>query len=112
MDATLLLAWPEEWRDLAIIIYMFLGVVVLGVMLLFTIIIGLITTGTILRVRRILKDNVQPAAQNVQATTATVRSTVSLVSEYAITPVAKVYGTAAGARRFVSVISRFRGGKE
>lgn len=110
MDISLLLAWPEEWRDLAIIVYMTIGVVLLGFMLLFTIIIGLITTSLVLRVRRILKDNVTPSLENVQATTATVRSTVTLVSEYAIAPVAKVYGTAAGARKFVSVITRFRRG--
>lgn len=110
MDISLLLAWPEEWRDVAIIVYTTAGVILFGVMLIFTIIIGLITTATVLRTRRILKDNVTPALENVQATTATVRSTVTLVSEYAITPVAKVYGTAAGARKFVSVISRFRRG--
>lgn len=108
MDITLL-AWPEEWRDLAIIIYAFAGVIAFGVLILFTLVIGMISTATVLRTRRILKDNVQPAMQNVQATTATVRSTVTLVSEYAVTPVAKAYGTAAGARKFISVLSRFRG---
>lgn len=111
MDISLLLAWPEEWRDVAIIVYTTIGVLLFAVMLIFTIIIGLLTMGVVLRTRRILKDNVSPAAQNVQATTATVRSTVTLVSEYAITPVAKAYGSAAGARKFVSVLARFRGGK-
>lgn len=110
MDINLLLAWPDEWRDVWIMVYMTIGVLVFGVMLIFTFIIGLLTASVVLRTRRILKDNVSPAAENVQATTATVRSTVTLVSEYAITPVAKAYGTAAGARKFVSVIARFRGG--
>jgi hypothetical protein len=107
---TLLLTWPEQWRDIAIIVYTAAGTLLFGVMLIFTIVIGLMTTATVLRTRRLLKDNVQPALENVQATTATVRTTVSFVSEYAISPVAKVYGTYAGARKFVSVISRFRGG--
>lgn len=111
MDTSLLLAWPEEVRDVAIIVYMTIGTVLLAVMLLFTFIIGVISIRTVLRVRRILKDQVQPSLENVQATTATVRSTVTLVSEYAITPVAKAYGAAAGARKFVSVIARFRGGR-
>lgn len=104
----LLLAWPEEYRDIAVFVYAIVGVIAFGLIAFFTFIIGLITTGTVLRVRGILKNQVQPSMENVQATTSTIRSTVSLVSEYAVTPVAKAYGTAAGARKFISVVARFR----
>jgi hypothetical protein len=101
--------WPEEWRDIAVILYGFTGTLLFAVALIFTIIIGLITTSVALKTRGILKDNVQPAMENVKATTSTVRTTVTFVSEYAINPVAKAYGTYQGARRFVSVLARFRG---
>lgn len=108
MDITLL-AWPEEWRDVAVIAYTVAGTVLFVVALVFTVVIGLITTATVLKARGILKNNVQPAMENVKATTSTIRTTVTFVSEYAISPVAKAYGTYRGARRFVSVLARFRG---
>lgn len=101
--------WPEEWRDILLIVYCGIGILVFTLMLFFTLIIGGVTTRTAFLARRILKDQVKPSLENVQATTATVRSTVTMVSEYAVMPVAKAYGTAAGARKFVSVLARFRG---
>lgn len=101
--------WPEEWRDILLIVYCAVGIVVFFLMFFFILIVGGISTRTAFLARRILKDQVQPTMENVQATTATVRSTVTLVSEYAVTPVAKAYGTAAGARKFISVLARFRG---
>jgi hypothetical protein len=104
-----LIAWPEEVRDIAIIVYVSVGAVAFVLMAIFTLIVGSILTSTVLKVRGIVKDNVQPAAQNVQAATSTVRTTVTFVSEYAINPVAKAYGSYHGARRFISVLARFRG---
>ena len=104
-----LLQWPEEVRDYVIIVSGSIGVILFIAMLFFTVVIGVLVTSLVLKTRGIMKDNVQPAIENVQATTSTVRSTVTLVSEYAITPVAKAYGTAQGARKFVSVLARFRG---
>lgn len=102
--------WPEEWRDILLIVYCAVGIVVFSFLLFFTLIIGGVTTRTAFLVRRIIRDEVQPSLENVRETTGTVRSTVTVVSEYAVTPVAKAYGAAAGARRFVAVIARFRGG--
>jgi len=104
-----LLAWPEEYRDIAIIVYVSVGAVAFVLMAFFTVIVGWLATSTVLKARRIVKDNVQPAMQNVQETTATVRTTVTFVSDYAIKPVAKAYGAYRGASRFVSVLARFRG---
>lgn len=95
-----------ELRDWFIIAYTGLGALLFFVAIFFTIIIGLLSTGTILRTRRVLKDNVGPALQNVKETTESVRGTVAFVSDYAVNPVVKVYGAAAGARRFVTVIAR------
>ena len=104
-----LIAWPEEVRDIAIIVYVSVGAVAFVLMALVTLVVGWLATSTVLKARRILRDNVQPAMQNVQATTSTVRTTVTFVSEYAIKPVAKAYGGYRGARQFISVLARFRG---
>ena len=104
-----LVQWPEEVRDIVIIVSGSIGVIVFTVMLFFTLVIGVLLTSLVLKTRGIMKENVQPAMENVKATTSTVRTTVTLVSEYAINPVAKAYGTYQGARRFVSVLARFRG---
>lgn len=97
----------EELRDWFIIVYTGLGAVLFFVAIIFTVILGLLTTGTVMRTRRILKDNLQPTLDNVRETTESVRGTVAFVSDYAVNPVVKVYGAAAGARRFVTVVARF-----
>lgn len=99
---------PEEWRDLFLMMFTAAGTIVFILSFFFIAVIGMIATTTMLRTRRILKDNVGPAMENVRMTTSTVRTTVDFVSDYAVRPVAKAYGTFAGARKFVTVISRMR----
>ena len=98
---------PERWRDVFIMSFMVAGTILFLVSAIFTIVIGVLTTRLLLRARRILKENVSPTLDNVRQTTESVRGTVTFVSETAIKPVVKVYGVAAGARRFVVVLSRF-----
>lgn len=99
---------PEDWRDVFIMSFTVAGTLVFLVLLVFTIVIGFLTTGLLLRLRRLLKDSVQPSLQSLRETTGTMRSTVDFVSEKAVIPVVKVYGTAAGARRFVAIVSGLR----
>jgi hypothetical protein len=96
----------SEWRDVAVIAYSVAGTLAFAVILLFTIIIGYLLMSTIGRVRGLLKNQVQPALANVRQTTETVRGTANYISDYAVKPVVKAYGTYAGARRFVSVFVR------
>lgn len=103
---------PEEWRDLFMMCFMVAGTLLFLVTIFFTVVLGYLSTSTVLRTRRLLKNNVQPALENVRGTTETVRGTVTFVSDNAVRPVVKVYGAAAGARRFVSVVARFTGRKE
>ena len=104
-----LVQWPEEVRDYVIIVSGSVGVIVFAVMLFFTLVIGVLVTSLVLKTRSVMRENVQPALENVKATTSTVRTTATLLSEYAINPLAKAYGTYQGARRFVTVLTRFRG---
>ncbi len=103
---------PEEWRDLFIMCFMVAGTLLFLVGTIFTIVVGVLSTGAIMRVRRLLKTNVQPALENVRETSSTIRGTVTFVSDNAVKPVVKVYGVAAGARRFVAVVGRFTRPKE
>ncbi|MCH8051521.1 MAG: hypothetical protein IIC86_05830, partial [Chloroflexi bacterium] len=97
---------PEEWRDLFIMMFMVAGTVLFLLGIILTLVSGFLGVNILNRVRGILKHNVQPAAQNVKETTENVKSTVAFVSDNAVKPVVKVYGVAAGARRFVSVASK------
>jgi hypothetical protein len=105
---------PEEWRDLFIMMFMVAGTVLFLLGIIFTLVTGFLGMGVLSRVRGILKDSVQPAAQNVKETTANVKGTVEFVSDNAVKPVVKAYGVAAGARRFVGVAAKVagRGGKK
>jgi hypothetical protein len=98
---------PEEWRDLLVMMYMAAGTITFVIMSMFTLVIGTMTFQIVLRVRNILKNNVQPAAVNVQGAAQNLKGTVEYVSDYAVKPVASAYGVAAGAKRFIAVFARF-----
>jgi hypothetical protein len=99
----------QQWRDIVMIAFMTVALLAFVVILIFSVIIGFLGMGIMKRVRSILKDNVQPTTASVRATAENIRGTVEYVSETAVKPVVKVYGAAAGARRFVGVVTRFAG---
>jgi hypothetical protein len=99
----------QEWRDVIMIAFMLVGLLAFFAIFLVTVALGLMGMGIMGRVKSILKDNVQPATENVRATAENIKGTVSYVSDTAVKPVVKVYGAAAGAKRFVGVVSRFAG---
>jgi hypothetical protein len=101
------LSEPEHWRDLFIMIYTVAGTLAFLLIIIFTIVLGLLSLGLLMRVRGVVKNNVAPAMENVKETTSTIRGTVTYISDTAVKPVVKVYGTAAGAKQFVSVLMRF-----
>jgi hypothetical protein len=89
------------------------GLLAFLAILLITLVLGFMGMGIMSRVKKILKENVQPATANVRATAENIKGTVEYVSDTAVKPVVKVYGAAAGAKRFVGVVTRFanRGNK-
>jgi hypothetical protein len=103
---------PEEWRDLFIMMFMVAGTIAFLLIILTTMVTGFLSYSILGRVRRILKDNIQPATVNVRETTQNLKGTVSYISDTAVKPVVSAYGMAAGARRFVKVVSRFGGKKK
>ncbi len=96
----------EEVRDYAVIAYSIAGVIAFVLITFFTLVIGTLSWMTMGRVRGLLKNNVQPTLESVRQTSESVRGTVEFVSDYAVAPVVKTYGTVAGVRQFVVVLSR------
>jgi hypothetical protein len=103
---------PEQWRDLFIMMFMVAGTIAILLIIITTLVTGFMSWNILGRIRRILKDNVQPATVNVRETTQNLKGTVSYISDTAVKPVLTVYSVAAGARRFVRVVSRFGGQKK
>jgi hypothetical protein len=103
---------PQEWRDLFIMMFMVAGTIAFLLIIITTLVSGFMSWSILGRIRRILKDNVQPATVNVRETTQNLKGTVAYISDTAVKPVFTVYGFAAGARRFVRVVARFGGQKK
>ena len=101
----------SEIRDVAIIAYSIAGTIAFLAILVVTLVLGFLGMNIMGRVKSLLKDNVQPAAENARATAQNIRGTVEYVSDTAVKPVVTAYGMAAGARRFVGVVARFTGKK-
>ena len=102
----------QDARDWALIVSAVVGTITFLTIFIVTFVSGFLTWGILRRVRSILKDNVQPAATNVKETTQNIRGTVSYISDTAVKPVVTAYGVAAGARRFVGVVTRVAGRKK
>src|SRR6266542_3392993 len=96
----------SDTRDIAVIAYSIAGTVAFVLIIFFTLAIGILSWMTLSRVRGMLKNNVQPTLESVRQTSESVRGTVEFVSDYAVAPVVKTYGTVAGVRQFVVVLSR------
>jgi hypothetical protein len=100
----------QDFRDVSIIAYTIAGTVVFLLVAIFTIAVGSASFFTIRRARRVLAYQVEPTLENVRETTSSVRSTVTFISDNAVTPVVRTYGIIAGARRFLVVVGRFTRG--
>ena len=56
---------PEEWRDLFIMMFMVAGTIAILLIIITALVTGFMSWSILGQIRRILKDNVQPAAVNV-----------------------------------------------
>lgn len=97
---------PQEWTDVFIMAFAVAGILLFLVGIVFTVVIGFLTTGAVMKSRGLLKNSLQPALQNVRETSESVRGTVAFISDYAVTPVVRAYSAFAGARRFIAVFTR------
>ena len=100
---------PEEWRDLFIMAFCAAAIIALLVIIFVTAASGFLTIGILRRIRKILKENLQPTTANIRDTTQNLKGTVSYISDTAVRPVVSAYGMAAGAKRFVGVVTKVAG---
>jgi hypothetical protein len=98
----------EELRDLIIVVWGVLGIVVLAVALVLGIVVGVAAKSLIGTVQSLIRDDVQPTLRSARQTVDSVRGTTSFVADTAVAPVIRVYGVVSGVRRFLSVLSGFR----
>ncbi len=87
-------------RDLAIIIVAFETIIV-NILLAILII-------QVIRLMRMLRDEVLPILNSTQETVGTVRGTATFVSDYLVQPVVKVASFSAGARKVVTTALNLR----
>jgi hypothetical protein len=97
----------QEVRDYSLIVFCITGVIAFVLIIFATLITTFLSWNILGRIKKILKENIQPATANVKETTQNLKGTVSYISDNAVKPVVKVYGAAAAARQFVKVVSRF-----
>lgn len=102
----------DNTRDIVIIVAGSLTVAVLLAVLVFTVVLGLASRALLGTVRSLLRDEVTPLLGSVRQTVNTVRGTTAFVGETAISPIVRVYGAVAGARRMVGVITGIVGRRD
>lgn len=98
----------EELRDLIIVIWGILGIIVLAALLVVTLVLGVAAKGLIGTVQGLIRDDVQPTLRSARHTVDSIRGTTSFVADTAVAPVIRVYGAVSGVRRFLSVLGGFR----
>lgn len=111
MDPYLALSLAD-WADITIIAIGILAFALLLVVLALAVIIGLALRQLVILSKNLMQDNVKPAMDSARDTVMTVKGTTAFVSETTVTPIFRVYGVVAGARRAVSVIAGIRSGKD
>ncbi|HEX9116088.1 MAG TPA: hypothetical protein VGA61_08470 [Anaerolineae bacterium] len=87
-------------RDIAIIIVAFESIVI-GILLAILVI-------QVIRLVRMLRDEVLPILNSTQETVGTVRGTATFVSDHLVQPVVKVASFSAGARKVVNTALNFK----
>lgn len=96
----------QDVRDVTIIAFAASGTVLFLIGIILALVVGVLTVNTISRINRVVKENVQPALEGVRDSVENVRGTVTFISDHAVTPVVRVYGAFAGARRFMGIFMR------
>ena len=101
-----------EWRDFVIIasgVVLFLALLVI---LVFTIVVGVAARTVLGSVQTLLKGEVAPILDSLRLTLQRIEGTTSFISETAVSPVIRVYGIWAGAKRMGAVLSGITGRKK
>jgi hypothetical protein len=98
-----------DLRDWVIVIYGIIGIIFFFVAVIVTIVMFFTVKSLLRAVRNALDESVVPALSSVREAADTVRGTTEFVGRTAVAPVAKAYGTFAGIKKGLSVLSGLRG---
>lgn len=96
-------------RDIIIIAAGSIFILLLVAMFVFTVVLGLSVRALLNVVKGTLQDEVNPLLDSTRLTITRVQGTATFVSETAVTPVIRVYGAVAGAKRAAGVIAGISG---
>jgi hypothetical protein len=106
-----LLVTLAELRDVVIVIWGIIGALFFAVALVVVLMIGFTSKGLLNSIRTMLDDSVKPALTSVKDAADTVRGTTEFVGRTAVTPVVRAYGTFAGVKKGLGVLTSFKGKK-
>ena len=95
----------DNVRDIVIIVAGSFAVLVLVAVLVFAVVLGLASRALLRTLRSVLKDDLGPLLDSAQQTVQTVRGTTTFIGEKAVSPIIRVFGVVAGARRAVGVVT-------
>jgi hypothetical protein len=98
-----------DLRDWVIVIYGIVGIIFFFVAVIVTIVMFFTVKSLLRALRNALDESVVPALSSVREAADTVRGTTEFVGRTAVAPVAKAYGTFAGIKKGLSVLSGLRG---
>jgi hypothetical protein len=99
----------DEGRDIVVIVYGVVGATFFLTGLVVMAAIGVAIFGLVDKLRKALDESVVPALNSVKEAADTVRGTTEFVGRTAVAPVAKAYGTFAGVKKALSVLTAIKG---
>lgn len=99
----------EEIRDIVIIVAGVMMVLVLLAAFVFTIVVGLATRTLLSTVQTLLRGEVTPLLDSARQSLDNIRGTTAFIGQTAVSPIIRVYGVFAGAKRMLGVLSGVTG---
>ena len=104
------LSWPslETVRDLVIVVYGLMGIVVFFLLIVVLFLVFMMLRGIRGSIRDLIEDPIRPTLQEVQKTAQNVRGTSEFVADTAVHPVIRTVAAVRGIRRGISSIAGIR----
>jgi hypothetical protein len=99
----------EESRDIVVVVFGIVGATFFFASLVVVTAVGMGVVGLFSKLRSLIDESVAPALGAVKDAADTVRNTTEFVGRTAVTPVAKAYGTFAGIKKGLGVLSGLKG---
>jgi hypothetical protein len=99
----------SESRDIVVVVFGIVGATFFFAALAITTAVGLATLGLFNKLRSLIDESLAPTLHSVKDAADTVRGTTEFVGRTAVAPVAKFYGTFAGIKKGLGVLSGLKG---